>query len=150
MSKSIHHSVFYPQEPALVWEYLTTPALMAQLLMPSNFEPILGHEFQFRTNPIPKFEFDGIFHCKVLEILPLRKLVYSWKGGPGDGDLTMDSVVTWTLTEKDKGTALTLDHSGFKILASLDFFKGLDAGWLANMKKIADRLNATTHGHANV
>ncbi len=150
MSKSIHHTLFYPQEPALVWEYLTTPALMAQWLMPTDFEPILGREFQFRTNPMPKFEFDGIVYCKVLEILAPRKLVYSWKGGPGNGELTMDSIVSWTLTGKDNGTELTLDHSGFKILTNLDIFNGMDAGWLANMKKIADRLNATTHGHANV
>jgi uncharacterized protein YndB with AHSA1/START domain len=150
MSKSIHHTLFYPQKPELVWEYLTTPALMAQWLMPTDFEPILGHEFTFRTGPLPKFDFDGIVYCRVLEILPPKKLVYSWKGGPGNGQLTMDSVVTWTLTEKDKGTELILEHSGFKILTNLDLFNGMNAGWLQNMKKIADRLNATAHGHANV
>jgi uncharacterized protein YndB with AHSA1/START domain len=29
MSKSINYTLFYPQKPELVWEYLTTPALMA-------------------------------------------------------------------------------------------------------------------------
>lgn len=150
MSKSINHTLFYPQKPELVWEYLTTPALMAQWLMQTDFEPVLGHEFTFRTGPLPKFDFDGIVYCKVLEITPPRKLVYSWKGGPGDGKITMDSIVTWNLTEKDNGTELTLDHNGFKVLTNLALFDGMNAGWLANMKKIADRLNATTHGHANV
>ena len=150
MSKSIQHTLFYPQKPELVWEYLTTPALMAQWLMPTDFEPILGHEFTFRTGPLPKFDFDGIVYCRVLEIHPPKKLVYSWKGGPGNGQVTMDSVVTWTLTEKEQGTELTLDHSGFKILTNLDIFNGMNAGWLQNMKKILDRLNAAAHGHANV
>ena len=150
MSKSINHTLFYPQKPELVWEYLTTPALMAQWLMPTDFEPILGHEFTFRTGPLPKFDFDGIVYCRVLEILPPKKLVYSWKGGPGNGQVTMDSVVTWTLTEKDKGTELTLEHSGFKVLTNVDIFNGMNAGWLQNMKKILDRLNAAAHGHANV
>jgi uncharacterized protein YndB with AHSA1/START domain len=150
MSKSIHHTLFYPQKPELVWEYLTTPALMAQWLMPTDFEPILGHEFTFRTGPKPDFDFDGIVYCRVLEILPPKKLVYSWKGGPGNGQLTMDSVVTWTLTEKDKGTELTLEHGGFKVLTNLALFNGMNTGWLQNMKKIADRLNAAAHGHANV
>jgi uncharacterized protein YndB with AHSA1/START domain len=150
MSKSINHTLFYPQKPELVWEYLTTPALMAQWLMPTDFEPILGHEFTFRTGPLPKFDFDGIVYCRVLEILPPKKLVYSWKGGPGNGQVTMDSVVTWTLIEKDKGTELTLEHSGFKVLTNVDIFNGMNAGWLQNMKKILDRLNAAAHGHANV
>jgi uncharacterized protein YndB with AHSA1/START domain len=150
MSKSIQHTLFYPQKPELVWEYLTTPALMAQWLMPTDFEPILGHEFTFRTGPLPKFDFDGIVYCRVLEIHPPKKLVYSWKGGPGDGQITMDSIVTWTLVEKDQGTELNLEHSGFKILTNLDIFNGMNAGWLQNMKKIADRLNAAAHGHANV
>ena len=115
MSKSIQHTLFYPQKPELVWEYLTTPALLAQWLMPTDFEPILGHEFTFRTGPLPKFDFDGIVYCRVLEILAPKKLVYSWKGGPGDGQITMDSIVTWTLVEKDQGTELNLEHSGFNL-----------------------------------
>ena len=150
MSKFIHHTMFYPQKPELVWEFLTVPALMAQWLMPTDFEPILGHEFQFRTGPMPKFEFDGIVYCKVLEITSPKKLVYSWKGGPGDGKITMDSVVTFTLTEKDNGTELTLDHSGFKILTNLDIFTAMNGGWLQNITKIGTLLNTAQHGHANV
>ena len=150
MSKFIHHTIFYPQKPELVWEFLTVPALIAQWLMPTDFEPIPGYEFQFRTGPMPKFEFDGIVHCKVLEITPLKKLVYSWKGGPGDGTITMDSVVTFTLTEKNNGTELTLDHSGFKILTNLDIFSAMDGGWLKNITKIGTLLNTAEHGHANV
>ncbi len=150
MSKSIHHTIFYPQKPELVWEFLTVPALIAQWLMPTDFEPILGQEFQFRTGPMPKVQFDGIVYCKVLEITPPKKLVYSWKGGPGDGKLTMDSVVTFTLTEKENGTELTLDHSGFKILTNLDIFAAMDTGWFKNISKIATLLNTAEHGHANV
>jgi uncharacterized protein YndB with AHSA1/START domain len=146
MTKSIQHKLFYPHSPAIVWEYLTTPELMAQWLMPTDFQPIVGFDFQFRTNPIPKFDFDGIVYCKVLEVVAHKKLSYSWKGGPGDGTITMDSVVIWTLAEKDGGTDLSLEHSGFKVLTNLPIFQSMEDGWLKNMKKIAEQINAAKHG----
>jgi uncharacterized protein YndB with AHSA1/START domain len=145
MTRSIQHTLFYPYPPAIVWEYLTTPELMAQWLMPTDFQPIGGFDFQFRTSPIPKFDFDGIIYCKVLEFVANKKLSYSWKGGPGDGTITMDSVVLWTLTEKDGGTELFLEHSGFKILTNLPIFQAMEDGWLKNMKKIAEQINISKH-----
>jgi uncharacterized protein YndB with AHSA1/START domain len=87
MSNTIRQSFFFAHEPEVVWEYLTTAELLAQWLMPNDIEPVLGHEFRFTTHPKPGFNFDGIVYCKILEVDPLRKLSYSWKGGPGDGTL---------------------------------------------------------------
>jgi uncharacterized protein YndB with AHSA1/START domain len=122
---------------------------MAQWLMKNDFQPIVGLDFQFRTNPIPSLDFDGIFYCKVLEIVPLKKLSYSWKSGPGKGEITLDSVVVWKLEPKDKGTELFLEHSGFAKKENLNFYNGLIDGWLKNIQKIADRLNAQQHGYTN-
>lgn len=149
MKKSIKHTFFYPHPPETVWEYLTKPELMELWLMKNTFQPIAGFEFQFRTNPIPSLDFDGIFYCKVLEIVPFSKLSYSWQSGPGDGKITLDSIVVWTLQPTDKGTELLLEHSGFAKEENLNFYNGLTQGWLEKFQKIADLLNTAQHGTIN-
>ena len=146
MAASIKHQLFFPHPPAAVWEYLTNPELMELWLMKSNFQPIMGHEFQFRVNPIPSLDFDGIIYCKVLEIDPFKKLSYSWKLGPGDGTINVDSVVRWELQPKDDGTELLLKHGDFAILENAGIFNAMDKGWFDNMHKILDQLNKTNHG----
>ncbi|HMI59486.1 MAG TPA: SRPBCC domain-containing protein [Puia sp.] len=149
MSKSIKHQYFFPHPPEVVWEYLTDAELMGLWLMKNDFQPLIGHDFQFRTNPIPSLNFDGICYCKVLEIVPLKKLSYSWKGGPGDGRTTLDTLVVWKLEPKEKGTELFLEHSGFSEVENLAIYNGMTAGWLKNIQKIADHINAAKHGTTN-
>ena len=149
MAASIKHQLFFPQPPAAVWEYLTNAELMELWLMKSDFQLIAGHEFQFRIGPKPSLDFDGIVYCKVLEIVPFKKLSYSWKLGPGDGTFNVDSVVRWELQPKDNGTELILDHSNFVILENMGMFNAMTEGWLSNMRKMAARLNDTTHGTTN-
>lgn len=149
MAKVIKHEFFFPHPPEKVWEYLTNPELMTLWLMRNDFQPIIGFDFQFMTKPIPSLDFDGIVYCRVLEIVPFKKLSYSWKSGPGKGEITLDSVVVWKLQPTDKGTELFLEHSGFERMENLNLYNGLTDGWLINLKKIADRLNAAQHGHTN-
>jgi len=145
MAASIKHQLFFPHPPESVWEYLTNAELMELWLMKNDFQPIVGHEFQFRVNPVPSLDFDGIVYCEVLEIVPFKKLSYTWKLGPGDGSINVDSVVRWELKPTDKGTELLLDHGGFAILENAGIFNAMDKGWLENMHKIATRLNETNH-----
>lgn len=149
MERSIKHTFFYPHPPERVWEYLTKPELMELWLMKNDFQPIIGLDFQFRTGPIPSLNFDGIFYCKVLEIVPHKKLSYSWKSGPGDGKITLESIVVWKLQPTDKGTELHLEHSGFAKEDNLDFYNGLMHGWLEKFQKIAGLLNTAQHGTIN-
>jgi uncharacterized protein YndB with AHSA1/START domain len=149
MTRTIKHQFSFPHPPAMVWDYLTKPELMVLWLMKNDFQPVVGHDFQFRTNPIPSLNFDGIFYCKVLEIDPPKKLSYSWKSGPGDGEITLDSVVVWQLQQTDKGTELLLEHSGFHREENLNFYHGLTDGWLKNLQKIADHLNAKKNDTTN-
>lgn len=141
MTTEIKQQWFYNQSPEEVWEYLTNAELLAKWLMDNDFKPVDGPEFQFRTKPMVNFGFDGIVYCKVLEIVPQKKLSYTWKGGPGDGTTTLDTVVTWTLHKKDNGTELHLLHTGFKEQNAM-IFSIMENGWLSNMKEIADFLNA--------
>ena len=149
MTKSIKHQFFFPHPKETVWEYLTKSELLEQWLMKNNFQPIIGHEFQFRTNPIPSLDFDGICYCKVLEIIPFKKLSYSWKGGPRKGEITLDSVVIWKLVPSEKGTELFLEHSGFEKKENLNFFNGLKHGWTEKLRKIEVLLNELQHGNTN-
>ena len=146
MERSIKHTFFYPHPPETVWEYLTKPELMELWLMKNDFQPIVGHDFQFTLNPIPSLDFDGIFYCKVLEIIPFKKLSYSWKGGPGKGEITLDTVVVWKLVASDKGTELFLEHSGFGKNEHPNFYPGMTDGWVKNVQKIMNLLNAAQHG----
>ena len=104
----------FPHPPKKVWECLTNPQLIEQWLMKNDFKPIVGHKFQFHTKPIPKMGFDGIVNCEVLEITPGQKLVYTWKGGPKPGVVELDTILIWTLTARDEGTEIILEHKGFK------------------------------------
>ncbi len=149
MTKSINHTFFFTHPPRVVWEYLTNAELMAQWLMPNDFLPLVGYDFQFKVNPVPALEFDGIVYCKVLEVKPFTKLSYSWKCGPGNMQITVDSLVEWTLQEKENGTELRLNHSGFKEGIHVPLYTAMHDGWAKNIAKINNLLNTATHGTAN-
>ena len=142
MANSVKHQYFFTQGPEQVWEYLTRAELMELWLMPNDFQPILGHDFQFRIKPVPQLDFDGIVYCKVLEIVPHKTLSYSWKTGPGEGKIELDSLVVWKLIPKDNGTELLLEHTGFIETEHFKMYSAVNEGWLKNIKKIAELLNA--------
>ena len=146
MKKDIRHQVSFPHPPEVVWEYLTRPELLELWLMKNTFTPVVGAEFQFRTNPMPSLDFDGICHCKVLEIVPFRKLSYSWKNGPGNGEITLDSVVTWQLQPTATGTDLLLEHTGFS-KESEGFYNGFSQGWPEKFGNIDRLLKEGRHGN---
>jgi len=149
VSKIIKHQFFFPHPSQTVWEYLTKPELMEQWLMKNDFQPIMGLDFQFRTDPIPSLDFDDIFHCKVLEVVPLKRLSCSWKSGPGEGKITLDSTVVWKLDPRDEGVEVFLEHSGFAKKENLDFYNGLNQGWVKILHRIAELLTVLQHGHSN-
>lgn len=140
MQTEIRNEWIYEQSPNEVWEYLTQAELLELWLMPNNFKLVVGHEFYFKTNPIPSQNLDGIFYCKVLEIVPYQKLVYSWKAGTGNGIFSLDTVVEWTLEKLGNGSKLKLKHSGFKE-ANLAIFTGMTDGWDKKIKFTIQLLN---------
>ncbi len=142
MKTEIKNEWVYEQPPNEVWKYLTEADLIALWLMPNNFKPILGHEFQFTAKPIPSLDLDGIFYCKVIEMTPPQKLIYSWKGGSGDGIFTLDTIVEWTLEKHGQGTKLFLTQSGFKE-TNLAIFNAMTKGWQTNIQKMINHLNTS-------
>ena len=72
------------------------------------------------------------------------------EGGPGNGKIIMDSIVEWTLTEKNNGTELDLVHNGFtEGFEQFPIFSAMENGWIKNMKEIYQHLNGTTYGTTN-
>jgi uncharacterized protein YndB with AHSA1/START domain len=71
-----------------------------------------------------------------MEVVRPSKLVYTWKGGPGDGSINLDSIVTWTLTPKEGGTELELLHDGFKHMENVVIVQAMNEGWQRNVNKI--------------
>jgi uncharacterized protein YndB with AHSA1/START domain len=147
MQTEIKNEWAYDQSPNEVWEYLTQAELIALWLMPNNFKPIDGYEFQFTTKPIPSLDLDGVFYCKILEIVPFQKLIYSWKGGSGDGSFSLDTIVEWKLEKHGNGAKLFLKQTGFKE-SNYSIFTGMTSGWQSNMLKMINHLNAK-HGNTN-
>ena len=134
MQRDIKQVWFLAFPPEEVWEMLTDPDLIARWLMENDFQPVAGHKFHFGTTPKSKFGFDGIIYCEVLEVIPLKKLSYSWKGGPGNGAITLDTVLTWSLTPKDNGTEVLLEHTGFKGIRNYFTYIFMNEGWKKNVK----------------
>jgi uncharacterized protein YndB with AHSA1/START domain len=134
MKKMIKYNWFFEQSPDIVWKYLTTSEFMAQWLMKNDFELVLGRKFMFKANPYPDLDFDGNVYCEILEIDPVKKLVYSWKSGPGQAKINVDSVVTWILSPKNKGTELILEHTGFDEITNVILFQAMTRGWDENVR----------------
>lgn len=149
MMKIIKHQFSFAHPVETVWEYLTDSELLASWLMKNDFKPVIGHEFQFRTGPVPAMNFDGVFYCKVLAIVPLKHLSYSWNSRSDDGNINMESVVNWNLVPTEKGTDLFLEHSGFAKKDNLAIYNGLLLGWVEKLEKIAKLLNAAKDGNTN-
>jgi uncharacterized protein YndB with AHSA1/START domain len=95
--------------PQKLWRALTESPLLAQWMMNNDFEPVAGHRFQFRAEPMPNW--NGIVDCEVLVVEPFRSLSYNW--GVGGGDSGLQWVVLLTLTPTKGGTLLRMEQSGF-------------------------------------
>jgi uncharacterized protein YndB with AHSA1/START domain len=109
----VEREIAYP--PEKIWRALTQPHLIEEWLMKNDFKPVAGHRFDLRADW-------GAVECQVLEVEPHKTLAYTW------GDHDLKSVVTWTLTDTDKGTRLRMEQSGFR-QDQPRYYGGARAGW---------------------
>jgi uncharacterized protein YndB with AHSA1/START domain len=121
MTRDLHFEEIYPYPIETVWRAVTTAETIAQWLMPNDFMPRVGHEFQFRSNPQPGW--DGVVNCRVLEVDEPHRVSFTWRGGP------LDTVLTITLERDGAGTRLLLDHTGFVGDAAVSVATMLENGW---------------------
>ena len=109
-----------PHAPEKVWRALTQGPLIKEWLMDNDFQPVVGHAFDFRSTPVPNW--NGIINCEVLVVEPSQRLSYSW------GTMGMESVVVFTLVATSGGTLLRMEHSGFRPDQE-SAHKGATYGW---------------------
>ena len=124
MTRTIQLTVTYDFPIEEVWKALTDKEAMSEWLMPCDIEPIVGHNFQFKTKPYPGF--NGIINCEVLEVIEHERFSFSWSGGSLN-----NTKVTFKL--KRAGTTKTIvefEHSGFEgLLNQLIIRRILANGW---------------------
>ena len=119
-----------PWPPNKVWRALTRPELIAEWLMQNDFEPVVGHRFDFRADW-------GSVQCQVVEIDPNRLLSYTWAA------YDLESVVTLTLTPTGSGTHLRMEQSGFRPEQRQEYH-GARGGWqrfLGNLEQVLARID---------
>jgi len=100
MNEKITFEAFYPHSPARVWEALINPEALSKWLLPTNFRAQPGVQSEFKMS-------SKAVQATVLEISQGEALKLLWD----DGEAGSPSVVTWTLTPKDGGTHLKLEHA---------------------------------------
>jgi uncharacterized protein YndB with AHSA1/START domain len=115
MKKEIHLKLNYPYAVDVIWKYLTDADLLKQWSTINKTEPFKAEVgFKWIEKQKPRRGWDGIMYLEVLEVIPQQKLSYSLKGGPKPGELSLDTVVTYTLIANANGTELRLSHTGFQ------------------------------------
>jgi uncharacterized protein YndB with AHSA1/START domain len=116
-----------PHPPEKVWRALTEGTLIEQWMLKNDFRPEVGHRFNFRVDPMPQW--DGVIDSEVLAVEPYERLSYTWNA------LGLESVVTWTLTPKEGGVLLRMEHAGFR--PDQDHaYQGANYGWQGFLGKL--------------
>jgi uncharacterized protein YndB with AHSA1/START domain len=110
----------FPHPPEKLWRALTESSLMEQWLMKNDFQPVAGHAFHLRMDPMPHW--DGVIDCQVVDVDHGKTISYTWDA------LGLESVVTFTLTPTDGGTHLRMEQSGFRADQEAAY-KGASYGW---------------------
>lgn len=108
-----------------VWKALTDSDTLAKWIWENDFKPVVGHKFQFRTEPNEWW--NGIVDGEVLEVEEPYKLSYTWVSA---GEST---TVTWTLKKGADGTIhLHLDQTGFsaETKATKGAIEGAKYSWM--------------------
>jgi uncharacterized protein YndB with AHSA1/START domain len=109
-----------------VWKAITDKEQMKQWYFDmSDFKAEPGFEFQFTGGEEDK---PYVHLCKIKEVIPGRKLSYSWRYKGYEGD----SLVTFELFTEGAGTRLKLTHEGLETfpISNPDFAKkNFEMGW---------------------
>jgi uncharacterized protein YndB with AHSA1/START domain len=124
----IEREMPYPAEK--VWRALTQQALVKEWLMDNDFQPVTGHKFKFRSQPVQGW--DGIIDSEVVVVEPNKKLSYAWT------TMGLATVVVFTLAASNGGTKVRMEQSGFRSDRDAAF-KGATYGWqkfIGNMERV--------------
>lgn len=115
----------YKAPVARVWKAITDKDQMKQWYFDlAEFKPEVGFEFTFEGGSKEQIY---VHLCRIVEVIPNKKLAYTWryKDYPGN------STVTFELFDEGDHTRLKLTHEGIESFpAGKDFARSsFSAGW---------------------
>jgi uncharacterized protein YndB with AHSA1/START domain len=127
LSKPLVTERIYNAPVAKVWKAITDNNEMKKWYFDiADFKPEVGFEFAFSGEGK---DGEKYFHlCKVTEVIPEKKLTYSWSYDGFEGN----SFVTFELSAEGEKTKLTLTHTGLETFPANnpDFAKeSFTEGW---------------------
>jgi uncharacterized protein YndB with AHSA1/START domain len=128
-----------PHPPDKIWRALTQGALIEEWLMKNDFQPVLGHRFNFRAAAMPHW--NGVTDCEVLFVEPNERLSYSWNASGEEAATGLKTVITWTLTRTKGGTLVRMQQSGFRPEEEANYQgasyagSGSSAGWSESSRR---------------
>jgi uncharacterized protein YndB with AHSA1/START domain len=121
----IEHTLNAPVE--IVWKAITDKDQMKHMYFDlEEFKPEVGFEFQFEGRKDDQYY---LHLCKITEVVPGKKLSYSWRYDGYEGI----SYVTFELFEEENHTRLKLTHEGLESFppSNPDLAReSFEAGWM--------------------
>jgi uncharacterized protein YndB with AHSA1/START domain len=132
--KVIRKEIVIDAPPERVWAHITDPARIAGWLMPNDFEAVAGRPFTMDCDE------EGKISCVVKEVIPHRRLVYSFTSK----DIKVETTVTITLVPERRATRLTLVHSGWDALppSGQGIAGAFEEGWGSRLGALAAQVVA--------
>jgi uncharacterized protein YndB with AHSA1/START domain len=130
----------FPHPPEKVWRALTQGPLLEEWVMKNDFQPVVGHKFNFRMQPMPGW--NGVTDCEVLVVEPQKRLSYTWNASGEEAINGIKTVVTFTLTPTKNGVLLRMEQAGFRPEHDR-FYQGANYGWqkmLGTLETVLARL----------
>ncbi len=131
MDRSIEQTYNIKASPEAVWRALTDQKEIQEWSgANAYFIPQAGAQYTL---------WDGTIGGKIVQVVPLRKLVQTWKPQEWTRD---DSVVTFTLTPTRDGTRVDLLHVNVEESDYDGTTEGWDIYYLGVIKKMLEKRNA--------
>lgn len=111
----------------VVWQAITDKTQMKQWYFDlADFKAEVGFEFEFSGGPDNGIQYHHV--CQVTEVIPGKKITYSWRYKGYEGI----SYVTFELTPEGNATHIKLTHAGLETFpaGNRDFAKeNFAQGW---------------------
>lgn len=125
MNDSIKKEYHYNHPISDVWSAITEQEKISKWFIKCDFKAEEGYRYSLMSESDNCEQVSGT----VLKVNPVFELVYSWIVA----GLDIETLVTWTLEEKDGGTLLTLVHSGISKYpteeTAVKMFESFNDGW---------------------
>ncbi|MDY7222639.1 SRPBCC domain-containing protein [Halalkalibacterium halodurans] len=140
MSSTLSLDFQYTTSIERLWTALTDSSKLAKWVvnihtgqaMENDFMPVVGHHFQFRTQPTEWW--DGIVNGEVLIVDEPNRLSYTWVSG---GE---KHTITWTLKDLGNGkVSLHLEQTGISNAQALSGARYGWTNWCNKLEKVLEK-----------